>query len=75
MILVDGEGDNGVYFLSFVGQNVRIHQLIIPDSGKGIEWLIIGEIPDSVNNIGMIPTKAALFDNNIYFQGGKHGCG
>ena len=28
LVLVDGEGENGVYFLSFVGHQIRVHQLL-----------------------------------------------
>lgn len=72
---MDGEDKKGVYFLSFEGYNIRVHQLIIPDSlSTAIEWKILVEIPNSVN-MQFIPTKAALINNSIYIQGGIHGCG
>ena len=36
---------------------------------------IVSEIPDSVNVMRIVPTKAALINGTIYIQGGVHGCG
>ncbi|KAI1718886.1 hypothetical protein DdX_05999 [Ditylenchus destructor] len=75
LILVDGDSEDGVYFVSFVDHQIRVHLLKISTGERTAKWEIVGNLPDELNMLRIQPTMAVIQDQNIFIQGGVHGCG